>query len=132
MERETKKLVEEELESKIQEIEERFRAQIENELGEVKEQLKIITASTNRIEEIEKDFQRHVNDDLEAIRKELKVIGASTAKLEGEITDSWNVLVKLRSHSYDKLMSEYKKVEKKILIEGKTSEEDTDKEPMEI
>jgi len=132
MERETKKLVEEELESKIQEIEERFRAQIEKELGEVKEQLKIITASTNKIEEIEKDFQRHVNEDLEAIRKELKVISASTSKLEGEISDSWNVLVKLRSHSYDKLMSEYKKVEKKILIEGKTSEEVTDKEPAEI
>ena len=132
MERETKKIVEEVLESKIKEIEDRFRAQIEKELGEFKEQLRVISASTNRIEEIEKDFQHHVNEDLEAIRKELKVIGASTAKLEGEITDSWNVLVKLRSHSYDKLMSEYKKVEKKILIEGKNSEDPTDKEPKEI
>jgi hypothetical protein len=132
MERETKKLVEEELESKIKEIEERFQAQIEKELGEVKEQLRVITASTNRIEEIEKDFQHHVNDDLEAIRKELKRIEASTSKLAGEISDSWNVLVKLRSHSYEKLMSEYVKVEKKILIEGKTTEEVIDKEPKEI
>ena len=132
MERETKKIVEEELESKIQEIEQRFQAKIEQELDEVKEQLRVIAASTNRIEEIEKDFQRHVNEDLEEIRKELKVIASSTSKLEGEIGDKWNILVKLRSHSYDKLMSEYKKVEKKILIEGKTSEEITPEEQKEI
>ena len=132
MERETKKIVEEELESKIQEIEQRFQAQIEQELDEVKEQLRVIAASTNRIEEIEKDFQRHVNEDLEEIRKKLKVIASSTSKLEGEIGDKWNILVKLRSHSYDKLMSEYKKVEKKILIEGKASEEITPEEQKEI
>lgn len=60
MERETKKIVEEELEAKVQEIENRFQAQIEQELELVKEQLKIITASTSRMEQIEKDFQRHV------------------------------------------------------------------------
>ena len=123
MERETKKIVEEELESKVQEIEQRFQAQIEQELDQVKEQLKVITASTNRIEAIEKDFQRHIHENLEEIRKELKVISASTSKLEGEISDSWNILVKLRSHSYDKLMSEYRKVENKILIEGKNPDE---------
>ena len=132
IERETKKIVEEELESKVQEIEHRFQAQIEQELDMVKEQLKVITASTIRIENIEKDFQRHVHEDLEEIRKELKVISASTSKLEGEISDRWNILVKLRSHSYDKLMSEYMKVEKKILIEGKTSEEITLEEKKEI
>ncbi len=123
MERETKKIVEEELESKVQEIEQRFQAQIEQELNLVKEQLKVITASTNRIEAIEKEFQRHVHENLEEIRKELKVISASTSKLEGEISDRWNILVKLRSHSYDKLMSEYRKVENKILIEGKNPDE---------
>lgn len=85
-----------------------------------------------RIEEIEKDFQRHVNEDLEEIRKELKVIASSTSKLEGEISDKRNILVKLRSHSYDKLMSEYRKVEKKILIEGKNFEEITTEEQKEI
>ena len=132
MQQETRKIIEEELESKVQEIEQRFQVQIEQELDEVKEQLRVIAASTNRIEEIEKDFQRHVNEDLEEIRKELKVIASSTSKLEGEIGDKWNILVKLRSHSYDKLMSEYKKVEKKILIEGKTSEEITPEEQKEI
>ncbi len=132
MERATKKLVDEELEATVHEIEDRFQAQIEQELNLVKEQVKVITAATGRIEEIEKDFQRHVYEDLEEIRKELKLISASTSKLEGEISDRWNILVKLRSRSYDKLMSEYKKVEKKIFIEGKTSEELTDKEPVEL
>jgi hypothetical protein len=132
MERETKKIVEEELEAKVQEIENRFQAQIEQELELVKEQLKVITASTSRMEQIEKDFQRHVHEDLEEIRKELSVIAVSTSKLEGEISDRWNILVKLRSHSYDKLMSEYRKVEKKILIEGKTSEDIASEEKKEI
>jgi hypothetical protein len=56
----------------------------------------------------------------------------STSKLEGEISDRWNILIKLRSHSYDKLMSEYRKVEKKILIEGKKPEEITLEEKKEI
>ena len=129
MERETKKLVEEELESKIQEIEKRFQTQIEQELDEVKEQLRVIASSTNKIEEIEKHFQRHVHEDLEVIRKELAVIVASISKLEGEMSDRWNILVKLRSHSYDKLMSEYKKVEEKILIDKTIPEEITDEEP---
>jgi type I site-specific restriction-modification system R (restriction) subunit len=132
MEQETKKIVEEELEAKVQEIENRFQTQIEQELELVKEQLKVITASTSRIEQIEKDFQRHMHEDLEEIRNELKVISTSTSKLEGEISDKWNILVKLRSHSYDKLMSEYKKVEKKILIEAKTSEDIAPEEKKEI
>jgi len=131
MERETKKLVEEELESKILEIEKRFQTQIEQELDEVKEQLRVIASSTNKIEEIEKHFQRHVHEDLEMIRKELAVIVASISKLEGEMSDKWNILVKLRSHSYDKLMSEYKKVEEKILIDKTIPEEITDEEPAE-
>ena len=129
MERETKKLVEEELESKIQEIEKRFQTQIEQELDEVKEQLRVISTSTEKIEEIEKHFQRHVHEDLVEIRKELAVIAASISKLEGEWGDRWNILVKLRSHSYDKLMSEYKKIEEKILIDKSIPEEIIDEEP---
>ena len=132
MEHETKKLVEEELESKIQEIEQRFQTQIEKELDEVKEQFKVISASTARIEELQKNFHRHVHENLENTEKELVVIAKSISKLEGEISDKWNVLVKLRSHSYEKLMSEYKKVEEKILIDKKTHEELTDEEPAEL
>jgi len=59
MERETKKIVEEELEAKVQEIEQRFQTQIEQELDKVKEQLRIISASMAKIEESEKNFHRH-------------------------------------------------------------------------
>lgn len=132
MEREAKKLVEEELEAKIQEIEKRFQTQIEQELDDVKEQLRVIAASTSKMAEMEKHFERHVHEDLESIRKELSVIATSTAKLEGELSERWNILVKLRSHSYDKLMSEYKKIETKILIEGKASDEDVENEQKEL
>ncbi|GAH03587.1 unnamed protein product, partial [marine sediment metagenome] len=56
MERETKKLFEEELEFKIQEIEQRFQTKIEKELDEVKEQFRVISASTARIEELQRNF----------------------------------------------------------------------------
>ena len=131
MERDTNKPFEEELESKIQEIEKRFQTQIEQERAARTEQLKVIAASTTRIEEIEKNFQRNVHENLEEIRKELSVIAASMSKLEGEMSDRWNILVKLRSHSYEKLMAEYKKVEEKILINKTTHEEITDEEPAE-
>lgn len=124
-----KKQVEKELEARINEIEERFHTKIEEELSNVKEQLKIVSSSAERIEDIEKDFQRHVHEDLELIRAELSAITSSISKLEGEISENWNVLVKLRSHSYDKLMSEYKEVEKKILIERATTEEFNEEEP---
>lgn len=131
MEREARKLVDEEIEAKVQEIENRFQAQIEEELNEVKEQLKVITASTKAIEETEKHFQRTVTEDLESIRRELSVISGAVSKLEGEMSDRWNVLVKLRSHSYDKLMSEYRKVEEQILIDKKDTDELDDQEPAE-
>ena len=132
MKRETKKLVEEELEAKVQEIEHRFQAQIEQELDEVKEQFRVFSASMTRIEELQKNFHRHVHENLENIEKELVVIAKSISKFEGEISDRWNILVKLRSHSYDKLMSEYRKVEEKIFIDKKTHEELTDEEPAEL
>lgn len=117
------KLAKDELETRIQEIEQRFQQQIERELDEVHEQLSIIAASTKKIEEIEHRFQRHINQELDEIKSQLTNIATSTAKLEGELGDKWNILVKLRSHSYDKLMSEYKKVEEKIILDRKGSED---------
>ena len=131
MERDTKKLVKEELETQIQEIERRFQRQIERELVEINEQLRIITSSTAKIAEVESRFQRQVNRELDEIRRELSVIAASTTKLEGELGDRWNIPVKLRGHSYDNLMSEYKRVEEKILLDKKASV-DPDKEIAEI
>jgi len=116
-------ITQEELEAKIGEIEQRFQQQMGRQLDEVKEQLRIISQSTAKIEEIESRFQVQVNHELEEIRKQLAVIAESKLKIEGEISDKWNLVVKLRSHSYDQLMSEYTKVEEKLLIERRETEE---------
>jgi len=129
MESEAKKLVREELETQIQSIEKRFQRQIEEELEEINVQLGVIASSTAKIEEVESRFQRQVNKELDEIKRELSVIATSTAKLEGELSDRWNILVKLRSHSIDKLMTDYKKVEEKLLLERE--DRDQGKEPTE-
>jgi len=76
-----------------------------------------------RIQEIEQRFQRYINQELDEIKSQLTNIATSTAKLQGELVDKWNILVVLRSHSFDKLLSEYKKVEEKIILDRKGSEE---------
>ena len=106
--------------------------QMEQQLDEVKAQLKIISQSTTKIEEIESRFQIQVNHELEEIKKQLTIIAESKLKIEGEISDKWNLLVKLRSRSYDQLMSEYTKVEEKLLIERReTNKIDVNEQPKE-
>jgi len=126
------KITQEELEAKIGEIEQRFQQQMGQQLDEVKEQLRIISQSTSKIEEIESRFQVQVNHELEEIRKQLAVIAESKLKIEGDISDKWNLVVRLRSHSYDKLMSEYTKVEEKLLLERRETEKtDVSEQPEE-
>ena len=126
------RITQEELEAKIGEIEQRFQQQMGQQLDEVKEQLKIISQSTSKIEEIESRFQVQVNHELEEIRKQLAVIAESKLRIEGDISDKWNLVVKLRSHSYDQLMSEYTKVEEKLLIERRETEKtDVSEQPEE-
>jgi hypothetical protein len=125
-------ITQEELEAKIGEIEQRFQQQMGQQLDEVKEQLRIISQSTAKIEEIESRFQVQVNHELEEIRKQLVVISESKLKIEGEISDKWNLVVRLRSHSYDQLMSEYTKVEEKLRIERRETEKtDVSEQPEE-
>jgi len=125
-------ITQEELEAKIGEIEQRFQKQMGQQLNEVKEQLRIISQSTAKIEDIESRFQVQVNHELGAIRKQLAVIAESKLKIEGDLSDKWNLLVKLRSHSYDELMSEYRKVEEKLLIERRETEKnDVSEQPEE-
>jgi len=129
---EAEKITQEELEAKIGEIEQRFQQQMGQQLDEVKEQLRIISQSTSKIEEIESRFQVQVNHELEEIRKQLAVIAESKLKIEGEISDKWNLVVRLRSHSYDQLMSEYTKVEEKLLLERRETEKtDVSEQPEE-
>jgi len=126
------RITQEELEAKIGEIEQRFQQQMGQQLDEVKEQLRIISQSTAKIEEIESRFQVQVNHELEEIRKQLAVIAESKLKIEGEISDKWNLVVRLRSHSYDQLMSEYTKVEEKLRIERRETEKtDVSEQPEE-
>jgi hypothetical protein len=126
------RITQEELEAKIGEIEQRFQQQMGQQLDEVKEQLRIISQSTSKIEEIESRFQVQVNHELEEIRKQLAVIAESKLKIEGDLSDKWNLVVKLRSHSYDELMSEYTKVEEKLLIERRETEKtDVSEQPEE-
>ena len=125
------KITQEELEAKIGEIEQRFQQQMGQQLDEVKEQLRIISQSTAKIEDIESRFQVQVNHELGEIRKQLAVIAESKLKIEGDLSDKWNLLVKLRSRSYDELMSEYTKVEEKLLIERRETEETDVSEPPE-
>jgi len=125
------KITQEELEAKIGEIEQRFQQQMGQQLDEVKEQLRIISQSTSKIEEIESRFQVQVNHELGEIRKQLAVIAESKLKIEGEISDKWNLVVKLRSRSYDELMSEYTKVEEKLLLERRETEKTDVSEPPE-
>jgi len=101
------------------------------QLNEVKEQLRMISQSTTKIEDIESRFQVQVNHELEEIRKQLAVIAESKLKIEGEISDKWNLVVKLRSRSYDELMSEYTKVEEKLLLERRETEKTDVSEPPE-
>jgi len=116
-------ITQEELEAKIGEIEQRFQQQMGQQLDEVKEQLRVISQSTAKIEEIESRFQVQVNHELEEIRRQLAVIAESKLRIEGEISDKWNLVVRLRSHSYDQLMSEYTKVAEKLLLERRETEE---------
>ena len=126
------RITQEELEAKIGEIEQRFQQQMGQQLNEVKEQLRMISQSTAKIEEIESRFQVQVNHELEEIRKQLAVIAESKLKIEGDISDKWNLLVKLRSHSYNQLMSEYTKVEEKLLLERRETEKtDVSEQPEE-
>ena len=125
------RITQEELETKIGEIEQRFQQQMGQQLDEVKEQLRIISQSTAKIEDIESRFQVQVNHELGEIRKQLAVIAESKLKIEGDLSDKWNLLVKLRSRSYDELMSEYTKVEEKLLLERRETEETDVSEPPE-
>jgi len=76
-----------------------------------------------QLEEIESRFQHLIESELTEIRGQLSSIAARTEKIEGEMSSKWNILVKLRRHTLDKLMSEYKKVENLMRPEKAEAEE---------
>lgn len=76
-----------------------------------------------QLEEIESRFQHLIERELTEIRRQLSSTAARTEKIEGELSSKWNILVKLRRHTLDKLMSEYRKVENLLLPEKAEAEE---------
>jgi len=86
------------IEEQIKEI---VREELKRELGEIEARLR---------EDLEKE--------LGEVREQLSSATARLEKIEGEVGNKWNILVKLRRHTLDKLMSEYKKVEETMRPES--------------
>ena len=76
-----------------------------------------------QLEDIESRFQHLIEKELEEIRGQLSDIAARTEKIEEELGNKWNILVKLRRHTLDKLMSEYRKVENLMRPKREETEE---------
>ena len=128
VEEQTKKLVmthlekvKKEIKSQIDEIEKRFQRQIEEQYEVIKKELSVITTTATKIESMEDRLQAVVEKERGEIKKELSVMIASKQRIENELgdklSDKWNIVVNLRSQTYDKLMKEYKKVEEKFILQ---------------
>lgn len=72
---------------------------------------KIATEELKRqLDELEKRFMGLLEKELDEIRKQLLDISSRTENLETELSDRWNVLVKLRKYTLDQMVSEYKRI----------------------
>jgi hypothetical protein len=112
--------VKKEIKSQIDEIENRFQRQIEEQYEVIKKELSVITTTATKIEGMEDRLQAVVEKERGEIKKELSVMIASKQRIENELgdklSDKWDIVVNLRSQTYDKLMKEYKKVEEKLIL----------------
>ena len=141
VEDQTKKLIEthlekvqKEIKSQIDEIEKRFQRQIEEQYEVIKKELSIITTTSTKIEGMEDRLQALIEKERGEIKKELAVMTAAKQRIDDELgdklSDKWNIVVKLRSQTYNKLMKEYKKVEEKLILGlSKMRDETIDNEP---
>ena len=141
LEEQAKKLIEthlekvqKEIQSQIDEIEKRFQSQIEEQYGVIKKELSFITTTATKIEGMENRLQALVEKERDEIKKELTLMNASKQRIEDELgdklSDKWDIVVKLRSQTYNKLMKEYKKIEENhILKRTKIPDETIDNEP---
>lgn len=80
----------------------------------------------NRLDEIEKRFTELLEKELDEIKKQLSDVSLRTENLESELSDRWNVLVKLRKYTLDQLMSEYKRIVDIIRPEKEESAENAE------
>ena len=88
----------------------------------VKEELK------RQLDEIEKRFMEQLEKELDEVKKQLSEVCERTDKLEDEVSDRWNVLVKLRKYTLDQMVSEYKRISE-IIRPGKEETEETVETP---
>ena len=128
------KKVQKEIKSQIDEIEKRFQRQIEEQYEVIKKELSVITTTATKIEGMEDRLQALIEKERGEIKKELAVMTASKQRIDNELgdklSDKWNIVVQLRSQTYNKLMKEYKKVEEKlILAPSEIPDETIDNEP---
>ena len=128
--------VQKEIKSQIDEIEKRFQRQIEEQYEVIKKELLVITTTATKIEGMENRLQAIVEKERGEIKKELSVMTASKQRIENELgdklSDKWDIVVKLRGQTYDKLMKEYKKVEENLILQRTEIPDDTiDNEPQE-
>jgi len=75
----------------------------------------------SRLEEIEIRFQRRIDEELkkfleelEKFRGEISELCERVGKLETNSKNKWNLLLKLRKHTIDQLMTEYRKIAESI------------------
>jgi hypothetical protein len=141
VEEQTKKLIEthlekvqKEIQSQIDEIEKRFQSQIEEQYEVIKKELLFITSTATKIEGMENRLQALVEKERGEIKKELSLMNASKRRIEDELgdklSDKWDIVVKLRSQTYDKLMKEYKKIEENLILNRTEIPDETiDNEP---
>jgi predicted protein tyrosine phosphatase len=125
-----------EIDSQIDEIEKRFQRQIDEHYEVIKKELSVITTTATKIEGMENRLQALVEKERGEIKKELSVMTASKQRIENELgdilSDKWDIVIKLRSKTYDKLMKEYKKVEENLILQRTEIPDETiDNEPQE-
>lgn len=92
---------------------------IESQIRRIaKEELK------RQLDEIEKRFMEQLEKELDEVKKQLSEVCERTDNLENELSDRWNVLVKLRKYTLDQMVSEYKRIAE-IIRPGKEETEET-------
>ena len=126
--------VQKEIKSEIDEIEKHFQRQIEKQYEVIKKELSVITTTATKIEDMENRLQAIIEKERAEINKELSIMNESKLRIDNElgdkISDKWNIVVNLRSQTYDKLMKEYKKIEDNLILNRiEIPDETIDNEP---
>jgi len=86
----------------------------------------------SRLEEIEIRFQRYIDEEmkrymaeLEKFKGEVSDLCERVSKLETNSKNKWNLLLKLRKHTIDQLIAEYRKISEAIRPSEREETEET-------